>query len=42
MEPEYIAGKMVELVEDSGLNGVVRFVYVDKTHDAEPLKLTKY
>jgi hypothetical protein len=42
MEPEYIAGIMIELVEDDGLNGVVRFVYVDKMFDAEPLKLVKY
>ncbi|KXN65961.1 hypothetical protein CONCODRAFT_135046, partial [Conidiobolus coronatus NRRL 28638] len=42
MEPEYIAGKMIELVEDDGLNGVVRFVYVNKVFDAEPLKLIKF
>jgi hypothetical protein len=42
MEPEYIAGKMVELVEDDGLNGVVRFVYSNKIFDSEPLKLVKF
>jgi hypothetical protein len=37
MEPDYIGGKMVELVEDSELNGIVRFVTLEDIWDAEAL-----
>jgi hypothetical protein len=37
MEPDYIGGKMLELVEDSELNGIVRFVTLEYIWDAEAL-----
>ncbi|KXN65960.1 NAD(P)-binding protein [Conidiobolus coronatus NRRL 28638] len=37
LTPEYMATKMIELVEDDSLNGVVRYVNPTECHDAEPI-----
>jgi hypothetical protein len=41
MEPSYIAKKMIDMVEDDKLNGIVRFVAIKSDKDYKPLKVAR-